>query len=240
MTRLNLLRSALLIFSGLLILVVVGVATAMMPTTTGDRDERSRPPPAHGVQLMRIGNPKWKPVDFHLFSAPIGTAPAYAEFLQTAKGEGVRSCFLHGRGVVLAHGPAATHRIPGALYHLTSRGNTQEDIFRDDADRLAGRCGRALRMAALRLLPDGQPLSPEQAFLRRWRPSSSPRPRPRRSPKPNAMPSVRALSRPSAGSNRSCTGARPAHRHLAPEARVYPGADRPTSGAALRNREPHR
>jgi hypothetical protein len=24
---------------------------------------------------------------------------------------------------------------PGALYHLTSRGNAQEDIFRDDADR---------------------------------------------------------------------------------------------------------
>ena len=38
---------------------------------------------------------------------------------------------------MLAHGPAATHRIPGALYHLTSRGNTQEDIFWDDADRLA-------------------------------------------------------------------------------------------------------
>lgn len=25
---------------------------------------------------------------------------------------------------------------PGALYHLTSRGNAQENLFRDDADRL--------------------------------------------------------------------------------------------------------
>lgn len=43
------------------------------------------PPPAQGVKLMPIGNPIWAPVDFHLFSAPIGTAATgYAEFGETA------------------------------------------------------------------------------------------------------------------------------------------------------------
>jgi hypothetical protein len=33
------------------------------------------------VQLKRIGHPTWKPVDFHLFSAPVGTADSgYTEF----------------------------------------------------------------------------------------------------------------------------------------------------------------
>lgn len=33
-----------------------------------------------GVQLQRIGQPTWKPVDFHLFSAPVGSASSgYAE-----------------------------------------------------------------------------------------------------------------------------------------------------------------
>ncbi|MCB0257425.1 MAG: hypothetical protein KDI55_27190 [Anaerolineae bacterium] len=45
------------------------------------------PPPTQGVHLTPIGNPTWKPVDFHLFSAPIGTAASgYEEFLETALG----------------------------------------------------------------------------------------------------------------------------------------------------------
>jgi hypothetical protein len=43
------------------------------------------PPPTQGVTLTPIGNPIWAPVDFHLFSAPIGTAQSgYVEFGQTA------------------------------------------------------------------------------------------------------------------------------------------------------------
>jgi hypothetical protein len=43
------------------------------------------PPPAQGVRISAIGNPIWAPVDFHLFSAPIGTAASgYAEFADTA------------------------------------------------------------------------------------------------------------------------------------------------------------
>ena len=38
-----------------------------------------------GVQLVPIGDPAWKPVDCHVFSAPIGTAETgYAEFSETA------------------------------------------------------------------------------------------------------------------------------------------------------------
>ncbi|MGS0687926.1 hypothetical protein ACVBEQ_22665 [Nakamurella sp. GG22] len=43
-------------------------------------------PVAHGIRVSPIGHPTWKLVDFHLFSAPIGTAATgYAEFGQTAE-----------------------------------------------------------------------------------------------------------------------------------------------------------
>lgn len=42
------------------------------------------PPPLQGVKITPIGTPTWKPVDFHLFSALIGTADSgYTEFLNT-------------------------------------------------------------------------------------------------------------------------------------------------------------
>lgn len=44
------------------------------------------PPPAQGVHITPIGSPTWRPVDFHLFSAPIGVAPDYAGFGETAFG----------------------------------------------------------------------------------------------------------------------------------------------------------
>ena len=36
-----------------------------------------------------------------------------------------------------ADGPPATPRVPGATYHVTSRGDRREPIYRDDADRVA-------------------------------------------------------------------------------------------------------
>jgi hypothetical protein len=53
----------------------------------------------------------------------------------------------------------------GALYHLTSRGNTRQDIFLDDEDRtlflsLLSREVEQQKMEVLRLLLDEQPLSP--------------------------------------------------------------------------------
>jgi hypothetical protein len=72
MAHSKLLRSALLL--------LMGVAIALLPTAAVS----AAPPPAQGVRLKPIGNPTWKPVDFHLFSAPIGTADTgYAEFLET-------------------------------------------------------------------------------------------------------------------------------------------------------------
>jgi hypothetical protein len=35
----------------------------------------------------------------------------------------------------LESGKTITNRIAGALYHITSRGNAREDIYRDDSDR---------------------------------------------------------------------------------------------------------
>jgi len=60
---------------------LLAVAMTMSPITRLSAD----PPPTQGVRLTPIGNPIWKPVDFHLFSAPIGTAATgYAEFALTA------------------------------------------------------------------------------------------------------------------------------------------------------------
>jgi len=39
---------------------------------------------ANVVQMTPIGHPTWHPVDFHMFSAPVGTtASGYAEFAAT-------------------------------------------------------------------------------------------------------------------------------------------------------------
>jgi hypothetical protein len=59
---------------------LIGVAFAVLPATVA----LAAPPPAQGVRITPIGAPTWKPVDFHLFSAPLGTAQSgYVEFLET-------------------------------------------------------------------------------------------------------------------------------------------------------------
>ena len=50
---------------------------------------------------------------------------------------------------------------PGAIYHITSRGNAQQAIFETKADSFCSRTGlQALSMERLRLLFDGSSLSP--------------------------------------------------------------------------------
>ena len=72
MNRSRLLSSALLF--------LVGAAFAMLPAVA----PLAAPPPAQGVRITPIGAPTWMPVDFNLFSAPIGTAGSgYAEFGET-------------------------------------------------------------------------------------------------------------------------------------------------------------
>lgn len=63
-------------FVSLLFLAIALVALPAVAAAGG-------PPPAQGVRITPIGNPTWAPVDLHLFSAPIGTAPDYAGFGQT-------------------------------------------------------------------------------------------------------------------------------------------------------------
>lgn len=75
MTRFNPLRLLLPVF------------TAFAVTMTTVAGTWAAPPPAQGVRATPIGTPTWQPVDFHLFSAPIGTAASgYAEFATTALG----------------------------------------------------------------------------------------------------------------------------------------------------------
>jgi hypothetical protein len=62
------------------------------------------------VELTRIGHPTWKPVDFHLFSAPVGTADSgYAEFGDTALGLLEPNHVYHAD---LFIGPGQPHRPP--------------------------------------------------------------------------------------------------------------------------------
>lgn len=69
------------------------------------------PPPTQGVWMTPIGNPIWKPVDFHLFSALIGTAATgYDEFNQTSQAllPPPNHVLIPGLGV----GPGAPHQPP--------------------------------------------------------------------------------------------------------------------------------
>ena len=71
------------IFSGfwsslLILLSVVASTLPAIPVSAGA-------PATQGVRITPIGNPTWKPVDFHLFSAPVGTPETgFAEFTATA------------------------------------------------------------------------------------------------------------------------------------------------------------
>lgn len=62
------------------------------------------------VILKPIGHPTWKPVDFHLFSAPIGTAPNYEEFYLTE--QALLPPPNHVPHPDLGIGPGAPHQPP--------------------------------------------------------------------------------------------------------------------------------
>jgi hypothetical protein len=74
MNRSRRFRLAMLLIA---VLVLVGPVVA----------SASGPSPDLGVHLTRVGDPIWKPVDFHMFSAPLGTAESgYVEFMETTLG----------------------------------------------------------------------------------------------------------------------------------------------------------
>jgi len=85
----------------LTLMVMVGLAS------TGTASSES----ARVAQLKRIGHPAWKPVDFHLFSAPFGTAgDGYAEFVSTALS--LLPAPNHVFHPALLVGPGAPHQPP--------------------------------------------------------------------------------------------------------------------------------
>jgi hypothetical protein len=62
-------------------------ALAIVALTLASEPAMTAPPPAQGVRITPIGTPQWKPVDFHLFSAPFGTEQTgYMEFAETLLG----------------------------------------------------------------------------------------------------------------------------------------------------------
>lgn len=64
----------------LLTFLAIGVSTALSTLVAEEHDADNS---AKAVQITRIGHPIWKPVDCHVFTAPLGIAPDYAEFMKT-------------------------------------------------------------------------------------------------------------------------------------------------------------
>lgn len=91
-------------FVSLLFLIIALVALPAVTAAAG-------PPPTQGVRITPIGSPTWRPVDLHMFSAPIGTAASgYAEF-----GETIAALLPppnHVPHPQLGIGPGAAHQPP--------------------------------------------------------------------------------------------------------------------------------
>ncbi|HEX9091755.1 MAG TPA: hypothetical protein VF831_09715 [Anaerolineales bacterium] len=88
-----------------LLILVLGIAALPVNGTAGVA------PPTQGVKLSPIGSPTWKPVDFHVFSAPVGTAESgYVEFNETMQAilPPPNHVWIDGLGI----GPGAAHQPP--------------------------------------------------------------------------------------------------------------------------------
>jgi len=90
------------------VLFTILLVTFMLPSTSVSASGRL---PTQGVHLKLVGHPTWAPVDFHIFSAPIGTAESgYAEFLETA--QAILPPPNHLLHPELGIGPGAPHSPP--------------------------------------------------------------------------------------------------------------------------------
>ena len=84
-------------------LLVLIIALVALPAAAS-----AAPPPTQGIHIRPIGHPTWAPVDFHLFSAPVGTAESgYVEFGETT--EALLPPPNHLANPVLGIGPGAPH-----------------------------------------------------------------------------------------------------------------------------------
>lgn len=103
------LRHSLAISLALALPFAFGACLLLSPSAAGAASVDA--PVASVVRLQRIGHPAWKPADFHLFSAPIGTADdGYAEFSTTSLA--VLPPPNHVANPSLGVGPGAPHAPP--------------------------------------------------------------------------------------------------------------------------------
>ena len=90
----------------LLSLLVIGVSIALAAPAVASQCEQQAP-----VKIVQIGNPIWMPVDFHVFTAAIGTADdGYAEFGQNETN--LLYPLRHQSCTELGIGPGAPHQPP--------------------------------------------------------------------------------------------------------------------------------
>jgi hypothetical protein len=90
------------------VLCLLAVGFAIAQASPANMFDCKLPAP---VQIKQIGQPIWKPVDFHVFSAAVGTADdGYAEF-----GQNITNLFYplrHQSCAELGIGPGAPHQPP--------------------------------------------------------------------------------------------------------------------------------
>ena len=97
------LHQKIVITAVMILIIVIGALPVNVMAAT--------PPPTLGVKISPIGNPTWRPVDFHLFSAPVGTAESgYAEFGETMLA--LLPPPNHVANPFLGVGPGAPHQPP--------------------------------------------------------------------------------------------------------------------------------
>jgi hypothetical protein len=90
----------------LLSLLVIGVSIALAAPAVASQCEQKVP-----VEIVQIGNPIWMPVDFHVFTAAIGTADDnYAELGQNETN--LLYPLRHQSCTELGIGPGAPHQPP--------------------------------------------------------------------------------------------------------------------------------
>lgn len=80
-------RSARAVLLALLSLLLCTTGVGAAPSAAVPRPDLA-PPAQAGAEfsLTPIGSPIWKPVDIHLFTAPMGSGPDYREFYDTIDG----------------------------------------------------------------------------------------------------------------------------------------------------------
>jgi hypothetical protein len=89
----------------------LALALALLSPIASPTPAWTAPPPTQGVHLKPIGNPTWQPVDFHLFSAPIGTGETgFAELFATL--QTLMPSPNHQLHPQLGIGPGAPHPPP--------------------------------------------------------------------------------------------------------------------------------